>query len=788
MAKTYQDIYNSVFVTGNKMDFTNTIIRGNGIPLDIYSVFESYNSAVTFAATNAVAYEGEILAVTENGDTTVYVITPAKQGTVVINEVETDVYLKEVGKSTEGDNKTIVLNDGILSLKDFGEKYYKYYPAVAADEDNGIEAKEAYYELTTGWIDGLEPKVKKDSNGNFALAWYEPNPTTVDGLNKEITTIKENIGDINGDIEALSKTVTTLAQDTSKNFDTVNGQVDTLIGEDTGKSVRTIANEELAAQLIAEGAVEALDTLQEIAQWIQDHPEDASAMNKAIEDIEAILAGIGGTADTYKTVVEYVSAAIDALKIGDYAKVSDLTDLANGTVKDNTDAITGIKNGKTINDFASVETALENAIETLEGYTDEVVGDIGDKNVKTYVDDAKTQAIDTSGTNADTKISTHYTTVIKPEIEGLDSKIAQINNEETGILANSKKYTDEEIDKISNGVDGSLDLHITDEDKHLKGDERTRWEQAVTDASANKKAIEDINNEETGILKTAKDYVDTQIGTKPETIMDITFSGDVYSAITLIGNAAENNYEDIEAHTGNTLIHILESERQRWNEYYEDIRQLYDIDDSLSSRINAIANNKNEDGFNDFVTAQTYVDTEIAAAMSAVDSMTYKGTLGTDGTITELPTEGVDNGDTYKVISSYNKDGVIATTGDLIIAEKKADGFVWTVVPSGNDGDVYSTEDFTANTLMIATGTNSVKSYSGDIVGEVAGSTFTVSEGETETEYNEVVITTADAENSDITNDKKVSVAVQNLSTDKLVTGNLVLIFDGGNSGVDTEE
>ena len=36
--------------------------------------------------------------------------------------------------------------------------------------------------------------------------------------------------------------------------------VDTLIGSDTGKSVRTIANEELAAHLIPEGAQESLDT------------------------------------------------------------------------------------------------------------------------------------------------------------------------------------------------------------------------------------------------------------------------------------------------------------------------------------------------------------------------------------------------------------------------------------------------------------------------------------------------------------------------------------------------
>ena len=134
MAKNYQDIHNSVYVTGNKMDWTNAMIRGNGIPLDIYSVFDSYNKAVAFAANNAVAYEGQILAVTENGDTTVYVITPASQGTMTIDEVETNIYLKEVGTATLGDGKSIVLSeDGILSLKNFGVEYYAY----TETEENG---------------------------------------------------------------------------------------------------------------------------------------------------------------------------------------------------------------------------------------------------------------------------------------------------------------------------------------------------------------------------------------------------------------------------------------------------------------------------------------------------------------------------------------------------------------------------------------------------------------------------------------------------------------------------
>lgn len=86
--------------------------------------------------------------------------------------------------------------------------------------------------------------------------------------------------------------------------------VNILIGTDTGKSVRTIANEELAAQLIPEGAQESLDTLTEIAQWIQDHPDDAAAMNTAIAKLNGIVAGIGGEDDDYATVMAAIEGKI----------------------------------------------------------------------------------------------------------------------------------------------------------------------------------------------------------------------------------------------------------------------------------------------------------------------------------------------------------------------------------------------------------------------------------------------------------------------------------------------
>ena len=100
-------------------------------------------------------------------------------------------------------------------------------------------------------------------------------------------------------------------------------RVTTLEGNDAGKSVRTIANEELAAQLLSGDAEADFKTLQELAAWLEDHPEDAAAMNetiaantKAITDEVARAKGIESGLDSRLATVE-----------GDYLKSTDKTTL-----------------------------------------------------------------------------------------------------------------------------------------------------------------------------------------------------------------------------------------------------------------------------------------------------------------------------------------------------------------------------------------------------------------------------------------------------------------------------
>lgn len=109
--------------------------------------------------------------------------------------------------------------------------------------------------------------------------------------------------------------------ETAKTVKEVATEVATLVGDDTSKSVRTIANEELAKQLIAEGAAESLNTLQEIAAWIQQHPKDAAEMNTHITNLQT---QVGKEADGEAVATGLVKDIRDLqAAIGDGGSVAD---------------------------------------------------------------------------------------------------------------------------------------------------------------------------------------------------------------------------------------------------------------------------------------------------------------------------------------------------------------------------------------------------------------------------------------------------------------------------------
>ena len=240
-----------------------------------------------------------------------------------------------------------------------GEETFATVKAYVDKKTDGI-ATDAALETLTGRVTAAEGKIDK-LNGD-ATTEGSVAKTVGDAIDAlDLANTYEAKGAKDADIKA--------AKDAA---DAAQADVDTLVGTDTGKSARTIANEELAKQLIPENANESLDTLAEIAAWIQAHPDDDSAMNAAITKLQAILAGIGGD-DEKATVVAYVTDAIAALSIGDYAKAADLTALAARVTA--LEADTHTHSNKTVLDGidAAKVAAWDAAEQNAKDYADEAL-------------------------------------------------------------------------------------------------------------------------------------------------------------------------------------------------------------------------------------------------------------------------------------------------------------------------------------------------------------------------------------------------------------------------------
>ena len=231
-------------------------------------------------------------------------------------------------------------------------------------------------------------------------------PENQDGIHVKITEVDGKLTAVEAEIEvsneinaakaALEAKIGTVAEGKplagliadnataiEKHKTAIDNKVTTLIGSDADKSVRNIANEELAAQLIPANAAESLDTLQEIAAWIQDHPGDASAMNSAIEVLQKKTKLGEYTPEGQSEAVEYatVKAYVEAVK---KELATNATGL-EGRVKANEDAIA------TINGDSNTTGSINKALADAKAYTDNKTQSMSNQEIETIIAAAKAQ-------------------------------------------------------------------------------------------------------------------------------------------------------------------------------------------------------------------------------------------------------------------------------------------------------------------------------------------------------------------------------------------------------------
>lgn len=216
--------------------------------------------------------------------------------------------------------------------------------------DNEKSAREAADTALSNRI-----KVYEDNKDTYALK--SEVESSVNAINGSINTIRESITNINNAADALEDRVSANESD-----------IATLVGSDEGKSARTIANEELTKQLIPSSAQESLDTLQEIAAWIQDHPGDAAEMNDKISLNTQAIAKLNGAETVEGSVAHSVKQEADRAKAAEEANANAIETIQgyfdNGVAKNAQDAD---KLDGHDSSYYAVKTVVEGSLEELNG-------------------------------------------------------------------------------------------------------------------------------------------------------------------------------------------------------------------------------------------------------------------------------------------------------------------------------------------------------------------------------------------------------------------------------------
>lgn len=298
-----------------------------------------------------------------------------------------------------------------------------------ADAKAGLETKISAVDAKAVAAQAAADNAKNAADAVDAKVGAVPEGSTVMTEIQKVKDAAYNDAEVRGLIKTNADNITAL----TGRADAVEGKVSTLVGEDAGKSARTIANEELTKQLIPEGAKESLDTLQEIAAWIQNHPDDASAMNAAIAALKTKVGDIPEGA-TATTVVAYIKELVDAEKVRATGAESALDTRVNaveaklgdgeGSVSKQIEAAVKVESDARI----AADSALDGKITTAKAAADKAQGDV----------DALKDVVATKAAASDVTALTTRVTTAENDIDDLQAAIAP-DGKVTVAIADAKK-------------------------------------------------------------------------------------------------------------------------------------------------------------------------------------------------------------------------------------------------------------------------------------------------------------------------------------------------------------
>lgn len=356
MAITRTEFFNKKS-KGALWDVGVSIKRGNPLPLDADSVFESLASAQTYAS-GVLSYPGQIIAVVDTDKVTLY-------------KLDQNCALVEIDKDVSVDSKSISISDaGVLSLKGFDAATAGQQLRVVnkgTDEDPQLELE--FFTPDSSTVSGLQTTVGQHTTDIEALKTTTAEHTT------NISNLEDAVANVYTKTEVDAKVTSAVHYKTSVDKFSDLPATDNKVG-DMYNIKNSGGKDTYGYDIMAGDNVVWNGTGWDKQAGYIDTTNFATKDDVATAKSEAVTAA-ATDATTKADAAKTAAIADTATKLESY-NTSTEVDTKISTAK--TELTTAIGTAKT----EAITTAGTNADDKISAK----VGNIGDKTIKKYIDDA----------------------------------------------------------------------------------------------------------------------------------------------------------------------------------------------------------------------------------------------------------------------------------------------------------------------------------------------------------------------------------------------------------------
>ena len=540
--KEYSEI--SSVIASNTMGFTNSISRGNAIPLDQSSIFKSLEAAKTYVNDAGIAYEGQIIAVKEGEFQNVYVLDKSAP-------------------------------DGLRKLASDSSSQASFSCTISALETATDGALKSYQLYQGGVpVDGAVIDIPKDYLVKKAeIKVCETNDTPLAGL---------KVGDKYLDFVVNSKD--SAGEDGTHLYINLHDLTDVYTGGETSTIKVTVAGDNTITASIVQGSIH-LGLLS----------TDVTAKFDGLRtDVNTLTANLANEITRATQAEEAIAATLNTVS-GDYLKAADKTELNNAINTAKSEASTAVTNLST--ELYTSENGLSAKLH--KEVTDAAAA--ANKDAVSVLADAKAYTNEVSAA-----LSTDYVgkiKVVSDQLTNLDSGLSAYLKKE---VANNPT-TDDKLMKRSEveAKINALDVAATElaPSKTIKkiGEEDGKISVEIQDIEITKSQVtgltSDLNAINTAIdgLTTANATQDGKIAALESSVGTLTAGEDTPGSVAAQVKAEVDRAKGVESGLAKTLSavssdYLKTEDKTNLQNQINTINNTLSGDGGYNSRITANAN------------------------------------------------------------------------------------------------------------------------------------------------------------------------------------------------------